>query len=201
MKHFLTWLFGLGDRLYNFCILHYRGVSVDGKVTIHGKVRIFGQGAIRIGRGVTINSCLSSNPIGGDTQTVISVKAGAVLTIGENVGISNAAIVCHDNISIGAGTLIGGSVKIYDTDFHALDYRIRGDYEREEPVKKPVVIGENVFIGAHSILLKGVTIGDRSIIGAGSVVTKDVGPDEVWAGNPARRIRQGGNGSADSLGV
>ena len=201
MKRFLTLLLGLGDSIYNFCILHYRNVSTEGKVTIHGRVRIFGHGTIRIGKGVTINSCISSNPIGGDTQTVLSVKAGAALTIGENAGISNAAIVCHESVSIGAGTLIGGSVKIYDTDFHSLDYRIRGDYEREEPVKKPVVIGENVFIGAHSIILKGVTIGDSSIIGAGSVVTKNVGPDEVWAGNPARRIRQGGNGSADSVGV
>ena len=201
MKRFLTWVLCLGDRIYNFCILHYRGVSAKGKVTIHGKIQIFGHGTIRIGTGVTINSCLSSNPIGGDTQTILSVKEGASLTIGENVGISNAAIVCHDSVSIGAGTLIGGSVKIYDTDFHSLDYRVRGDYEREEPVKKPVVIGENVFIGAHSIILKGVTIGDRSIIGAGSVVTKNIGPDEVWAGNPARRIRQGGDGRENSVGV
>lgn len=47
-----------------------------------------------------------------------------------------------------------------------------------------------LFIGAHSIILKGVTIGECAIIGAGSVVTKDVGDDEIWGGNPAKCIRK-----------
>ena len=53
----------------------------------------------------------------------------------------------------------------------------------------PVHIGNNVFIGAGSIILPGITIGDNSIVGAGSVVTKDVAPESVVAGNPARLIR------------
>ena len=93
-------------------------------------------------------------------------------------------------MTIGSRTLIGGGTKIYDTDFHSLDHRQRGDYGRETAVTKPVRIGEDVFIGAHSIILKGVTIGDRSIVGAGSVVTKAIPADEVWAGNPARCIRR-----------
>lgn len=190
MKRFLTWLLGLGDRCYNRWALRYRKVQSDGPVTIYGKIRIFGHGTIRIGQNVTINSCLSSNPIGGQTQTVLSLKDQAVLTIGSQVGISNAAIVCHDRVTIGDRTLIGGGAKIYDTDFHSLDYQVRGDYANERPVTKPVVIGQDVFIGAHSMILKGVTIGDRSIIGAGSVVTKNVGADEVWGGNPARLIRR-----------
>lgn len=52
-----------------------------------------------------------------------------------------------------------------------------------------MVIEENAFIGAHSILLKGVRIGRNSIIGAGSVVTKSVPPNQIWGGNPAKYIR------------
>lgn len=52
----------------------------------------------------------------------------------------------------------------------------------------PVSIGNDVFIGADSIVLPGVTIGDRVIIGAGSVVTKDLQSNGVYAGNPARRL-------------
>lgn len=189
MKKLLTWMLGIGDRYYNKQMLRYRQVQMDGPITIHGKLRIFGHGKIHVGKQVIINSSLSSNPIGGQTQTIISLKDHANLTIGNQVGISNAAIVCHEQITIGDRTLIGGNVKIYDTDFHSLDYRERGDYGKEHPTTKPVVIGNDVFIGAHSIILKGVSIGDRSIIGAGSVVTKNVGADEVWAGNPARRIR------------
>jgi acetyltransferase-like isoleucine patch superfamily enzyme len=57
-------------------------------------------------------------------------------------------------------------------------------------VTKPVVIRDGAFIGAHTIVLKGVTIGERSVVGAGSVVTKDIPDGEIWAGNPARFIRK-----------
>ena len=55
--------------------------------------------------------------------------------------------------------------------------------------EKPVVIGNDVFIGAKSIILKGVIIGENSVIGAGSVVTKSVPANQIWAGNPAKFIR------------
>ena len=54
----------------------------------------------------------------------------------------------------------------------------------------PIVIEDDVFIGANSIICKGVHIGARSIIAAGSVVVKDIPRDEVWGGNPARFIRK-----------
>jgi len=53
-----------------------------------------------------------------------------------------------------------------------------------------VWIGENVFIGAHSIISKSCNIGNNVIIGAGSVVTKDIPDNQIWAGNPARFIKQ-----------
>ena len=62
-------------------------------------------------------------------------------------------------------------------------------YPVDVPVSKPVRIGEHAFIGANSTILKGVTIGPKAVIGTGSVVTKDVPAGEIWAGNPARRIR------------
>lgn len=55
--------------------------------------------------------------------------------------------------------------------------------------RAPVSIGERAFVGGHSILLKGVTVGPESVIGAGSVVTRSVPAGEIWAGNPASRVR------------
>lgn len=51
-----------------------------------------------------------------------------------------------------------------------------------------VIIGNNVFIGAESIILPNITIGDNVIIGAGSIVTKDIPPNSIYAGNPAKII-------------
>lgn len=190
MKRMLTRIASLPDWCYNKFVLRYRRVEYGPALTIHGRLRVFGHGTIRIGRNVTINSGLSANPIGGDIQAVFSLKNTARLTIGDGVGISNTAIVCHDQVTIGDRTIIGGGTKIYDTNFHSLDYRERGDYQNETVATRPVTIGEDVFIGGHCIILKGVAIGARSVIGAGSVVTRDVPADEVWGGNPARRIRK-----------
>ena len=54
----------------------------------------------------------------------------------------------------------------------------------------PIVIGDDVFIGARCIITKGVTIGNGAVIGAGSVVTRDVPPNTIVAGNPARIVKQ-----------
>ena len=84
--------------------------------------------------------------------------------------------------------MIGGNVKIYDTDFHFVDHNRRINEDGSKTAE--VIIKEGAFIGAHSIILKGVTIGERSVIGAGSVVTKDIPSDELWAGNPVEFIRK-----------
>jgi acetyltransferase-like isoleucine patch superfamily enzyme len=106
------------------------------------------------------------------------------------VGISHSAIVCHEAVTLGDGCRIGGNCVIYDTDFHDLDAgRRTADPEDFSGVKrKPVTIGKNAFIGAHSTILKGVNIGESAIVGAGSLVTRDIPAREIWGGNPARFI-------------
>jgi acetyltransferase-like isoleucine patch superfamily enzyme len=83
---------------------------------------------------------------------------------------------------------VGGGTKIYDTDFHWLEFEKR----ISEPGGKtaPVIIKDGAFIGAHCIILKGVSIGEKSIVGAGSVVTKSIPDGEIWAGNPAKFIKR-----------
>ena len=72
------------------------------------------------------------------------------------------------------------------TPEHPLDAVAR----RGEETARPIVIGDDVWIGGGAIVLAGVTIGDRSVIGAGSVVTKDVPSDVVVVGNPAKIVRR-----------
>jgi acetyltransferase-like isoleucine patch superfamily enzyme len=144
-----------------------------------------------IGSNLDMNNRLSSNPIGLTQPCVFFVDKGAQLQIGNNVGLSQAAIICHLSITIGDNVKIGGGVCIYDTDFHSIYPEIRKSPKLDllNKVKIPVVIKNNAFIGAHTIILKGVTIGENAVIGAGSVVTKDVPDNEIWAGNPAKLIK------------
>ena len=146
---------------------------------------------ILIGNNVSINSASWANPIGCGDKTYFQVNENAVLTIGNGCGISNTAITCEKEITIEDNVTIGSGCHIYDTDFHPLEYseRVKG-YYKDCPIKrKPVRICEGAFIGAGCYILKGVTIGEYAIVGAGSVVAKDIPAGEIWAGNPAKKIR------------
>tara|TARA_R110000744_G_scaffold266200_7_gene380182 strand:+ start:154 stop:756 length:603 start_codon:yes stop_codon:yes gene_type:complete len=190
---FLKYIISLSN--YRFVILNkllfkYKKISFSTFPSIRGKINIFGQGKIYFGKGVKINSSPNANPIGGDTRTVLKVNRGANIKIGDYTGISNSTIVCFNKIIIGDYVKIGNSVKIYDTDFHTLNFEERKNSNTDVGNTKPVVIGNHCFIGAHSIILKGVTIGDKSIVAAGSVVTKSIPSGEIWGGNPATFIRK-----------
>lgn len=174
----------------NKFIFKRKNVSFENFPHISGIIIITGQGKLLLGDKVKFNSSQRSNPIGGDSKMIIDLGKTGVLTIGNNTGISNTAIIAHEKIDIGDNVKIGGSVKIYDTDFHALNPNLRLNSDTDIAITKPIKIGDNVFIGAHTIILKGVTIGDNSIIGAGSVVTKSIPNNEIWAGNPAKFIKQ-----------
>jgi NDP-sugar pyrophosphorylase family protein len=81
--------------------------------------------------------------------------------------------------------MIAHGAYISDADWH-------GIYDRAEPVgnTKPVIFEDNVWIGDSAIICKGVRIGKNSIIGAGAVVTKDVPPNSIFAGNPAKLVKE-----------
>lgn len=190
IKKIILFISNLFNYSYNVFLFKYRNVGYLKFPHINGRIVINGRGKIIIGNNVRINSSMLSNPIGGDTKTILSADEGAVIEIGDNTGISNSAIVCKNRIIIGNNVKIGGGVKIYDTDFHSIIYEERISIENDIPQNRSIEIKQGSFIGAFSIILKGVTIGEKSIIGAGSIVTKDIPDGEIWAGNPAKFIKQ-----------
>jgi len=114
------------------------------------------------------------------------------LTVGDHTFLGHlVSISCASSVRIGKHCLLAGGVQISDYDGHPVDAgrRRAGDPTPPEGIR-PVTIGDDVWIGASAIVLKGVTIGDRSVVGAGAVVTRDVPPDVVVAGNPARVVKQ-----------
>lgn len=154
-----------------------------------GRLYVRNWGSMQLGKCISINSHRIADPIGGDTKTMLLCDTGATLILHDGVSISNSTIYANNHVEIQRDTCIGGGTKIYDTDFHSTDPFKRLHGNTDVP-SKPVHIGKRVFIGGHSIILKGVTIGDEAVIGAGSVVTKDVPAGEIWAGNPARFIKK-----------
>ncbi len=187
VKKLLTVFPHLKSRLL-FCT---QRVRYPKNADIKGRIRLVNRGTVTIGDGCTINGKNKYNPIGCGNGCNMIAERGAEIVIGERLGMSNATIVSRCSVTIGDRVLIGGGVKIYDTDFHSLDHRYRGTPEdKAHAACRPVVIGDDVFIGADSFILKGVHVGDRAVIGCGSVVTKDVPADEVWVGNPARCVRK-----------
>jgi acetyltransferase-like isoleucine patch superfamily enzyme len=141
-----------------------------------------------IDEGVTFVSSHFFNPVGLSKRCGIFISENGFISIGKNSGLSGATLVSWNKIIIGENCGIGGNVSIWDTDFHGLHFHDRTCLEKVKT--EPVIIGDNVWIGANVIILKGTEIGNNSIIGAGSVVVgSKVKNNEIWAGNPAKFIK------------
>lgn len=171
------------------------GIKCGQGLNVRGNIHIYKHhvsAKLIIGEDVTFNSASWANPIGCGNRVYFQLLKNSKLVIGDRCGISNTAFTCAESITLGNDILIGAGCKIYDTDFHPIMSKYRyGKFEDSSQVKtKPIIIEDGAFLGAASIILKGVHIGKNSIIGAGSVVASDVPSGEIWAGNPARYIRK-----------
>ena len=113
-----------------------------------------------------------------------TISHSAILEGGDDIGMSGATIVAAQRVRIGSRVLLGANSVVTDTDFHALDPRLR----RSGPGgarTAPVIIEDDVFIGMNAVILKGVRVGEGAVIAAGAVVTRDVPANATAAGVPA----------------
>lgn len=176
--------------IYNYLCVKIKHVKHGKNLQLNGLVKFHGSGSFIFGENVTINSDPDINPSAGGMRSHLACKEGAVLKIGDHVGISLCAITAANSVVIEDDVLIGSNCMITDTDFHSIDFEKRNSPNDDTVKTAPVLIKKGVFIGARSIILKGVTIGEYSVIGAGSVVTKSVPNGEIWGGNPAKFIKK-----------
>jgi len=144
---------------------------------VYGRPRIYNRGEIRIGDRLQLMS-----------QTVPSELAahpGGRIEIGDRVFINyGASISAHLLVRIGDRCQIGSYANFMDNDYHQVEDRSRpGD-------SAPIVLEPNVWLGVRVVVLKGVTIGENAVVGAGSVVTRDIPPNCLAAGVPARVVRR-----------
>ncbi len=178
--------------IYNRITISRHRVASGKNLSINGKCYFRGYGTYRFGNDVFINSSPNVNPSAGGTYCHFTVGKDAELIIGNNVGISHLQLTAEKSVVIEDNVLIGSNCMIADTDFHSLNAEERANERIKGKCNvkfAPIRIREGAFIGARSIILKGVTIGCNAIVGAGSVVSRDVPDGEVWAGNPIVKIR------------
>ena len=190
-------------KYYNRYLFSLAGVSYGKRMDVGTRITLkkYRGAEFIIGDNFVFTSGDSINPISRNIRGCIFINTDAKLNIGNDVGISSACIWCDESITIGSHVRIGGDCIILDTDCHSLNYTDRRQIEsdRKGTRTKPVRIGDDVLIGARTMILKGVTIGDRSVVGAGSIVTQDIPCDCIAAGNPCKVIRfiNGAKGTAN----
>ena len=119
---------------------------------------------------------------GSRVGTPLTAVRPHMVSIGKNVVVMPGCLMMSaGGITIDDGAMIAANVQLISNN-HDL-------YERQVITCKPVHIGKNAWIGAGATILPGVTVGDNAVVGAASVVTKDVAPDTIVAGNPAKFIK------------
>ncbi len=179
--------------IFDYLYLKYYGVD-----TKYGYVQLFGLPIISkckgskiiLGKGCSLVSKSKYNQAGINHPVILATLTPmAIIDIGA-VGISGSSICAVKKITIGDFGGLGANSNIYDTDFHCIDaFKRRSQVNILEASYKEVKIGKDVWIGANVIILKGVEIGDEAVIAAGSVVVKSVPPKTIYAGNPAKKIK------------
>lgn len=187
-----AWVRLLDRYLYPSLVARYRGLELKGSIVLCGMPRIeIGEGAtIVIGDNVTLNSLDRGYHLNlYAPMKLMADRPGARIVIGDNTRMSGTCLHAYLGITVGRNCLIAGNTQIFDGNAHTLSFPDVENRLHTTGAAEPVVIEDNVWIGANSIVLPGVRIGFGSVVGAGSVVTKDVPRFTLAAGNPARVLR------------
>ena len=162
-----------------------KGVRLGNGIRFYGFCRLYRKegSTITIGNRVQFVSSSYVNHIGLNRKCSISTEEpDSELIIGDGCGFSSTNIIAFKSIRIGNNVRVGANTVIMDSDFHLDDPRIKP--------ASPIVIDDNVWIGANVVVLKGVHIGENSVIGMNSVVTKDIPANCIAAGNPCKVLQK-----------
>lgn len=175
----------------------FRGYSFrDKRMTVWGLVRfllnahkfesrepiVIGKNVVIANRGKT-GRLIAERGVRIARECVIVVGERGLLSLGTRTIVGqNTRIMAATQVHIGARCMISWNCSIFDS----IGHRMWLQGQDEAGIEAPVTIGDDVWIGPYSIIMKGVTIGNNCIVGAGSVVRRDVPPNTLVYGNPAR---------------
>jgi acetyltransferase-like isoleucine patch superfamily enzyme len=165
-----------------------RNVRIKGGLILNGQplIDIRKGSALSIGSGVTLNSRNKGYHINMHSPVkLFADMPGAHIRIGDNTRIHGSCIHACRSVSIGNNCLIAANCQIFDNNGHDLSFSNVENRINTKGASKPIIIEDDVWIGANSVILPGVTIGKGSVVSANSVVTQDIPPMVVAQGNPA----------------
>ncbi|MGA2046630.1 MAG: acyltransferase [Terracidiphilus sp.] len=168
-----------------------RNVILEGKLFIRGQALIdIRKGCkLYIGNGVRLNSKNKGYHLNMAAPTkLFAYLPGAEIRIGDDTGIAGSCITAHRSVIIGKRCLIAGNCQIMDNNAHDLSFPNVENRRRTTGTISPVVIEDDVWLGANTVVLPGVRIGRGSVIGANSVVSSNIPPMVVARGNPAEVV-------------
>ena len=164
----ITW------RYYVIYFSFKKNIIVGKKTRIYGLVRfrVPKDSVLNIGDNVVIKSGFNLNPLSRNIRASIILEPGALVSIGNNTGISSACIWAKKAIEIGEFVNVGADTIITDCDWHSLNSEIRRDplSDLDHAKSKEVIIGDDVLVGMRSIILKGTTLLNGVVVGAGAVI-------------------------------
>lgn len=177
---------------YEFLISH--GVETEyGYVTLLGRpiIKKAPNSRIKIGKDVLLISDSEFNEAGVNHPVILAtMKEEAEIILGDGTGLSGTSVVAFNSIKIDDRTGFGVNCNVYDSDFHTIDATGRGiSADSREAPNAPIRIGKDVWFAANVTVLKGVTIGDNVVVGAMSLVNKDIPSNCIAGGVPAKIIR------------
>lgn len=158
---------------------HLRSAEVLGpRVRLRGRPVVENYGHLRVAERVQFVSTVAKIELATGSCGTLEIGPRTFINYGTSISASRL-------VRIGASCHIGTYVIILDNDFH----RLEPERRLERPESRPVIIEDNVWLGARVIVLPGVTIGEGSAVAAGSVVTRDIPARSLAAGIPAKVIR------------
>lgn len=182
------------NRILNSCYLFYLKLSnktliVKERVRIDYKTKIdIKNNELILGNNVYLRSNPRSYHAAMPFSTCVLIdKKGARVEIGENCRVNGVYIHAQKEIKIGKNSVIASGVQIIDTNGHET---ISGNRTKGRDVPQAIKIGENVWIGLNSIILKDTVIGNNSIVGANSVVKGVFPENSLIVGNPGVVVKK-----------